>query len=219
MRWTLLIPAKALPAAKSRLAAMSDDPEGHRRLVEAIRADTIAATRSVPAVARVLVVTDVGVPGPELVVQMAPGLNAAIREAAAVAAGSWPQDGIAALVGDLPALRPDELSTALDAAATVPAAFVPDRDGTGTTLLTATPGHALRPEFGPGSAARHRRRSTPLDAGPGLRHDVDTADDLRAAAAELGVGPATGDVLAQVLDHSAPRDVTVRSPCIGMIPE
>lgn len=199
MQWTVVIPVKALPAAKSRLVGMTADAESHRRLVDAIRRDTIDAARAGEGVARVMLVSDVGSPATgtdaSVLVQSSPGLNAAVREAAAHAAHWWPADGVAALVGDLPALRPEELSAVLRAAAASPTAFVADADGTGTTVLTATPGHALRPAFGVGSAARHARSATALPAGPGLRHDVDTAEDLRAAAAELGVGPATAQVL------------------------
>jgi 2-phospho-L-lactate guanylyltransferase len=191
VRWTVLIPAKSLPGAKSRLVAATADPARHRELVEAIRADTVAAAHAAAPVARVVLVLDR--PGPSAgltFVQTAPGLNAALAEAAADAAARWPADGIAALVGDLPAVRPDELAAALDAAAAHERAFVRDADGTGTTLLTAAPQVSLSPAFGAGSAARHERVAAELAAGPGLRHDVDTPDDL-AAAAGLGLGPAT----------------------------
>lgn len=203
VQWTVVIPAKALPEAKSRLLPASADLAAHRRLVEAIRADTTAAARAATGVARVLLVTDR--PGPDgAFVQTRPGLNAALAEAAEHAASSWPADGIAALVGDLPALRADELAEALAAAAAVQRAFVPDALGSGTTLLTVAPGTDLGPEFGPGSAARHGAHAVALAAGPGLRQDVDTADDLEAAA-EVGFGPATRTAL-------APQSVTVRSP-------
>jgi 2-phospho-L-lactate guanylyltransferase len=126
-------------------------------------------------------------------VQTRRGLNAALAEAAEHAVHRWPADGVAALVGDLPALRPAELATALAAATEHPQSFVPDAAGTGTTLLAATPGSSLRPAFGLDSAARHTAWAVPLDAAPGLRHDVDTAADLRSAAA-LGLGPATSAV-------------------------
>jgi 2-phospho-L-lactate guanylyltransferase len=90
-------------------------------------------------------------------------------------------------------VRPDELAAALDAAAAHPSAFVPDQPGTGTTLLTARPGTDLDPRFGEGSAARHRAIAAELAAGAGLRHDVDNAEDL-AAAAEVGLGPRTAAV-------------------------
>ncbi|MDT4921179.1 MAG: 2-phospho-L-lactate/phosphoenolpyruvate guanylyltransferase [Pseudonocardiales bacterium] len=201
-----MLPVKALPAAKSRLLPAVTDPEQHRVLVEAVRDDTLAAARAADGVARVLVVTDrrPDRPGrpklpelpdlPDLLVQTRPGLNAALAEAAAHAASRWPADGVVALVGDLPALRPAELAAALAEAAGHDRSFVPDAPGTGTTMLAARPGTPLGPAFGPDSAARHAAVAVALPGGPGLRFDVDTAADLRAAA-ELGLGPATAAVL------------------------
>jgi 2-phospho-L-lactate/phosphoenolpyruvate guanylyltransferase len=189
-----VIPAKALPEAKSRLLPGTAGPEAHRRLVEAIRADTMAAARAAEGAARILVVSDR--PGvPDALVQTRPGLNAALAEAGEYAARRWPDAGVAALVGDLPALRPEALAAALRAAAAHERAFVADAAGTGTTLLAARPGSALRPAFGPDSAARHALVAAALDAAPGLRHDIDTAEDLLSAT-ELGLGPATRAVLA-----------------------
>jgi 2-phospho-L-lactate guanylyltransferase len=194
VRWTVLIPAKSLPEAKSRLADSIEDPAAHGRLVLAIRADTISAAKRAPNVARVLAVVDrdgADVPGADVVlVQSEPGLNPALREAAAYAALSWPDDGVAALVGDLPALVPADLADALSLAALSPRAFVADADSTGTTLLTSVPGVALEPAFGQRSATRHVKIATALVGAPGLRQDVDTEMDLTRAI-ELGVGPET----------------------------
>jgi 2-phospho-L-lactate guanylyltransferase len=209
VRWTVVIPVKGLPAAKSRLLPASVDAAAHRTLVEAIRADTVTAARAADPVARIVLVSDQPRPGTDVLVQTRPGLNAALAEAATHAARSWPADGVAALVGDLPALRSDELADALRAAAHYPRAHVPDAAGSGTTLLTAIPGIALEPSFGPGSAARHGRHSVPIEGRPGLRHDVDTADDLAAAGA-LGVGAATAAVLAR-------SSVTQRHPERGIV--
>jgi 2-phospho-L-lactate/phosphoenolpyruvate guanylyltransferase len=193
MRWTVLVPLKSLPAAKSRLASTlgaDGRPHLHAALVEAMRADVLRAARATPQVARVLVVSDQ--PGAGDLAQRSPGLNGALRDGAEYSSAHWPADGIAALVGDVPALHPEELAAALDSAAQHAAAFVPDAAATGTTLLTARPGTPLTPEFGAGSAHRHGRHAAALhDAGAGLRQDVDTAADLDAALA-LGVGPATG---------------------------
>lgn len=195
----MLIPTKSLPEAKSRLLGAVPD---HARLVLAIRADTIAAARAAAGVARIVVVTDRPAAAGEdrIFVQAKPGLNAALDEAAVFAAANWPQDGIAALVGDLPALRPPELADALTAAANHPHAYVPDHIGMGTTLLTAAPQQPLQPSFGAGSAARHAGSAAGIAAGAGLRADVDTAADL-AAAITLGVGPETRTVLSA---HGAP---------------
>jgi 2-phospho-L-lactate/phosphoenolpyruvate guanylyltransferase len=142
-------------------------------------------------------------------------LNAALLRGAAVAARRWPGTGLAALTADLPALRPAELATALRAAghgipaaefvpgaAFVPAAaFVPDAAGVGTTLYAVPPTGEFRPMFGGASRARHAGAGAAelaLDGIAGLRQDVDTADDLRAAVA-LGVGPRTAEVAAELL--------------------
>jgi 2-phospho-L-lactate guanylyltransferase len=192
VRWTVLIPVKSLPGAKSRLLGASADVPAHHRLVLAMRADTIAAARDAAGVARVVLVVDRPVPegGPPVFVQTRAGLNEGLAEAAADATRRWPDDGVAALVADLPALRAEELATALAAAESHERAFVPDAAGTGTTLLAARAGSELRPRFGPGSALRHARLATRLDAGAGLRRDVDTAEDLRALDRRT-LGPAT----------------------------
>lgn len=209
MQWTVLIPAKSLPTAKSRLAPVSADAAAHRRLVQAIRRDTADSAAAAQGVARVVLVVDHGTPRPDTIVQSVPGLNPAISEAADHAAQRWPADAIAILVGDLPALRPGELAAALAAAAGHDRTFVADRHGTGTTLLTARPGASLRPAFGAGSAAAHACDAVRLEAGPGLRHDVDTAEDLHAAA-EFGLGPATSAALARA-------DLVLSSPCPGIM--
>jgi 2-phospho-L-lactate guanylyltransferase len=123
------------------------------------------------------------------------GLNAALRHGAAFAARRWPGTGLAALTADLPALRPAELAAALRAAAAAPAAaaFVPDAARVGTTLYAVRPGTEFRPRFGGASAARHTASGAvelDLNGLAGLRRDVDTADDLRAALI-LGAGPRT----------------------------
>jgi 2-phospho-L-lactate guanylyltransferase len=195
VQWTVIIPVKALPNAKSRLAAASPDDAVHARLVTAMRRDTARAARNAATVARVLIVADrSGDPTADLV-QTLPGLNEGLSEAASFAAQRWPADGIAALVGDLPALRSQELAAALADAADHPRAFVADAAETGTTLLTARPGVPLRPAFGRSSAARHARHAVPLPGAPGLRTDVDTVEDLSQAEL-LGFGLSTRSVTA-----------------------
>lgn len=135
-------------------------------------------------------------------------LNAALRHGAAVAARRWPGTGLAALTADLPALSPGELATALlrtasggAAGAPARAAFVPDAAGIGTTLYAVPPGGEFRPLFGGASRARHTAAGAvelELDGLTGLRRDVDTPDDLRAALA-LGTGPRTTALAAELL--------------------
>jgi 2-phospho-L-lactate guanylyltransferase len=130
-------------------------------------------------------------------------LNAALRHGAAVAARRWPGTGLAALTADLPALSPAELSAALRSAGAAPgrAAFVPDAAGVGTTLYAVAPGGEFRPLFGGASRARHAAAGAvqlEFDDMAGLRRDVDTPDDLRAALT-LGAGPRTAALAAKLL--------------------
>ncbi|MBM7805525.1 2-phospho-L-lactate guanylyltransferase [Geodermatophilus bullaregiensis] len=202
MRWSLVVPAKRLGAAKTRLRPLTGGPADgglHAELVLALLADTVAAARACPAVADVVVVTDderaaatVRALGARTVPDVPDrGLNPALVHGARTAATG----AVAALSSDLPALRPAELAAALAAAAAVPRCFVADAAGTGTTLLAAA-GVPLDPRFGRGSAAAHAATGAAALAGdwPGLRRDVDTPADLTAAVV-LGVGPATAALL------------------------
>jgi 2-phospho-L-lactate guanylyltransferase len=198
--WSVVIPAKRLALAKTRLRPVTAGPGGtaHAELVLALLADTVAAAVDCPRVGRVLVVTDdpaaretVRALGASTVGDEPDrGLNPALEHGARSAGGP----AVAALSSDLPALRPEELAAALAAAEAAPRCFVADADGTGTTLLTAL-GVPLDPRFGTGSAAAHRSSGAlPLSGEwPGLAQDVDTEAALRAAL-HLGVGPSTAAI-------------------------
>ncbi len=210
LTWSLVIPVKVLAQAKSRLTGLA----GQRRaeFALAMAADTVEAAVRAETVAAVLVVTDdpeVRAIAAELGATVladtpAGGLNEALAHGAAYSQDRWPERGRAGLAGDLPALRSRELTVALAAAARLQTAFVPDADGTGTTLYAAVPGAQFRPQFGPASRERHLATgAVEIGAGEigageigageigtglaGLRRDVDTIEDLRAAA-KIGLG-------------------------------
>jgi len=212
VRWSVVVPVKRLPVAKTRLrGVLAGVP--HDALALALALDTVraalAALAAVPAPAagpgRVVVVSSdqragsaLRALGAVVVPDVAEaGLNAALAHGAQAARDLDPAGGVASLSADLPALRPGELGAALSAAADHPRALVSDAAGTGTTLLTAAPGWPLAPRYGPGSRAAHRAGGAVELPGawPSLRRDVDTATDL-AAARELGVGPALSALLA-----------------------
>ncbi|MFE9745582.1 2-phospho-L-lactate guanylyltransferase [Saccharothrix saharensis] len=194
----LVVPVKTLERAKSRLVgARLDRPA----LALAFALDTISA--ALPAVRHVLAITDdpaviaelrtLGVesaPGPE-------GLNESLRFGFGLLRSRDPDSVVGALQADLPALRTRELVAAL--ATAHGRSFCPDRQGTGTTLLLSAPGGDLDPSFGPDSAAAHTASgATPLlGPWPSLRHDVDTAEDLRRAA-DLGLGRHTSATVTPV---------------------
>jgi 2-phospho-L-lactate guanylyltransferase len=216
--WTVVIPVKAPAGAKTRLAAAVPSVE-REALARAFALDTIAAVLAARSVARVVVVGDdpelAG--GAEFLAEPAEGprgLTAAIAYGIAHAARSLrvskgaesstlrPAQGaganVAVLLGDLPALAPEELDAALEAASRHPLAFVRDADGTGTTLATASAGVHLAPHFGVDSAARHAAAGfVELAASAGLRRDVDTIDALAEALA-LGAGPLTRAAAAEI---------------------
>ncbi len=198
--WVVLVPVKTLAEAKSRLSPVGDRAD----LALAFAQDTIAAAARV---ARVVVVSDdprveslarelgaaaVG-QGP------VPGLNAALRHGADAVRRDGSSTALAALAGDLPALRDEELARALAAAGTHRRSFVSDAEGTGTTLLLAAPGAPLDPAFGRRSRAAHRAGGAvelTLAGIPGLRRDVDDEVGLWDAR-RLGVGAATRVELAR----------------------
>ena len=130
------------------------------------------------------------------------GINAALRYGA-TALGLGGGRHLAAVQADLPALRPAELAAALRGAQRWEQAFVADVSGSGTTLYATRAAAQFAPRFGPGSAARHRESAAELllDV-PTLRRDVDTIDDLWAAA-RLGVGPCTAALLPNISPTSA----------------
>lgn len=217
----LIVPVKALARAKSRLRGAADDGLGdsaaHARLTLALARDTVAAATAAHRVHRVVVVSSdprvasvlaadgatVLAEGPE---HRGPiGLNAALEHAARIVRDAGTDRPLGALPADLPALRAEELDNALSRAlalfveANARQVFCVDAEGDGTTLLVSAAHAELRPRFGGRSAAAHAAGgAVRLDGSwPGLRRDVDTAADLRDAAA-MGLGPATSAVLATV---------------------
>ena len=68
-------------------------------------------------------------------------------------------------------------------------------------MYSAVPGVAFRPMFGGASRARHAASGAvelSLDGVPGLRRDVDTPEDLRAAVM-LGAGFRTAALAEELL--------------------
>lgn len=200
--WSLIVPVKQTAVAKSRLVGLGDLLR--RDLALAFALDTVTAALGCPDVEEVVVVTNDGHVR-ELVAPLGArvlldepdaGLNPALESAAAAVRHRTPAARLAVMSADLPAIRASDLSLAL-AAAPGGRWFVPDRSGSGTTMLGVPAGIELRPAFGPGSRAAHRASGATEVGGHELlrlRLDVDTVADL-GAAVELGVGVETTTVL------------------------
>ncbi|MDN5893188.1 MAG: 2-phospho-L-lactate guanylyltransferase, partial [Nocardioides sp.] len=198
--FTALVPVKSPTVGKSRLATMPD--EQRIALATAFALDTFHAALEASAVGAVIVVTDdfrladvARKGGCEVLPDGVTGdLNGSLVQAAHEAVRRQPSYGIAALCADLPALRHDELTAALEMVPEDGPAFVADVAGTGTTFYATRSIEWFTPAFGPGSCAAH------TDAGalslPGelasLRQDVDEAGDLGRAMV-LGLGSHTRD--------------------------
>jgi 2-phospho-L-lactate guanylyltransferase len=198
----VVIPVKPPGVGKTRLVGVP--AEQRVALAGAFAIDTVTACLASGGIARVLVTTNdarfaamlTGL-GAEACPDGGSGLNQALVQAAAEASRRWPGLRPVALCADLPALRPEELTSAL-ASITDPTAYVADAAGTGTTLYTASYAD-FAPRFGAGSAASHAAAGACPVPGElaGLRQDVDDLVGLQAAIA-LGVGSATRRALAEV---------------------
>ena len=197
-----LVPLRGLEDAKTRLGAELD-PEERMELVIAMSTRTLTATRDAPGIrGTVLVTADPAAAalaealGAVTLVQRLPGLNAALREARAIALDRG-ATAVLVLPIDLPAISAAEIRALLleGAAQASPGRplvlAVPDRHGSGTNALLVSPPAAIEPAFGEGSFAAHRAAATAAGAvfvrhaGP-LTLDVDTSADLLAAEAATG---------------------------------
>ena len=198
-RYAVLVPVKRPAVAKTRMADLGD--EARRDLATAFAVDTVDAALACPAVASVLAVTDDHVLARFLAERGADvipdatshDLNATLVQAAAEMHRRDPRAGLVALCADLPAMRPDELLTALEASAPDRMSFVADLDLVGTTTVVAPDVELFHPSFGHGSRRQHIEAGafeiTGIDV-PGLRRDVDDRRSL-GEALRLGVGART----------------------------
>ncbi len=189
--WVFVVPVKGSTDAKSRFG-----PGDNSELALAMALDTVEVALTA---GRVIVVTGDATPFAALGALGVPdpgrGLNAAIASGSDHAGLATSR---AVLLADHPALTPTELAEVLAAAARHPLAFVADAEGEGTALTAAAPGVPHVPLFGPASAASHRAagyvelgarasagEGPSRAAWPGLRRDVDTAEQL-AGLTHLG---------------------------------
>jgi 2-phospho-L-lactate guanylyltransferase len=197
-RYAVLVPVKPPAVGKTRLGDLGD--RGRTDLASAFAADTVAAVLACDLVSRVLVVTDDHVlagalagSGVEVIPDGTADLNGTLVQAAAEMHRRDPELRLAALCADLPALRPEELATALAATDGTRMSFVADEERVGTTAVIAPSIETFRPAFGPGSRREHLAAGAhevdEVDV-PTLRRDVDDPANL-VEAMRLGVGPRT----------------------------
>lgn len=211
--WSVLVPVKRLPVAKTRLAL----PEAARAdLALAMACDVVRAALDCPAVTDVVVISDdsraraavLALGASVLDDEPDAGLNPALSHGFRTVRAAAPGAGVAVVSSDVPGATPAELTVVLSAASGHERAFLADLSGTGTTVLTAGAGAELEPHYGPGSAAAHEacgHRRLAVSA-PGLSCDVDTVEDLVAvlSQADRRAAPHTRAVADRLGIHPAP---------------
>lgn len=205
MTVTAVVPVKRLARAKSRLRLPADQREA---LAFAFALDTLDALTASPVVAATLVVTSDPVVASELrrmgiavVPDDTAGLHGAVQAGIEAATRRWPGSGVSVVPADLPSLRPADVAAVVHLAADTAGAFVPDHEGTGTTIVVHPRGRPAATRYGSGSAARHSALGLVAlaDAPVRARHDVDTLEDLDVALT-LGVGPRTAAAVATLTE-------------------
>ena len=235
MRTAAILPVKRFSAAKQRLGA-SVGEEARAELARAMVADVLGALGRAASLQLLIVVTD----EPSVAVA-ARGQGALVLpdtadagQSAAVEIGvrhalAEGIERVLCVPGDCPALDTRELERLLRpgrgggedqgrGASKAEVVIVPDRHGTGTNGLLLTPPDAIRPSFGPGSAARHRALARAAGASwrferlPSLLLDIDTGEDLAALRERLaGTGSSAMQTRAVLGRDERPRVLSICS--------
>jgi 2-phospho-L-lactate guanylyltransferase len=185
-----VIPVRATPDSKSRLAAVLDAP-ARARLVDAMLDRVIAAARGARIVAEVCTIGSARAGVIELA-EPGGGLNAAATAALAQVARRGATRAIL-VHADLPHITPRDLEL-LAAAPPGGITIAPDRHGTGTNAISLPLPQAehFAFAFGPDSFARHaseaQRHGLKIAEvrSPGLACDIDEPADLADIADLLG---------------------------------
>ncbi|GAB7004908.1 2-phospho-L-lactate guanylyltransferase [Nocardioides sp. AN3] len=193
-RPVLLVPQKDLAKAKGRMSLAAPR---RRELAVAMLRNTVTAAQAAN-VRQVVVVLDNPHDEHEIAdldaLAFSPGtygMNPSLSAAEELVRMLWGHVPLVVVPTDLPLITTSLVDRALRRAAGDERAFIPDRSGTGTTLLFAGPAAPLRPAYGLGSAVAHERQGARriLDEDlERLRHDVDNVSDLHAAQLRLEHG-------------------------------
>jgi 2-phospho-L-lactate guanylyltransferase len=190
--WSI-VPVKPFTEAKTRLRQVLSDEE-RSTFARAMLAGTLSVVGQVSEICQTLVVSRdpaalraAGELGARPLLEAAPGLNAALREATEAAI----REGAAAILvlpADLPLLAAEDVRALVDLGSPPPVIVVaPDRLGRGTNALLVSPPALIEYSFGDESFRQHVARAEASGARleicdrPGLRLDVDGPDDLTLA--------------------------------------
>lgn len=209
--WTAIIPVKHWALAKLRLGVSKE----HRfELARAFSLDVLRCVVDTPGIGQVIVVTTepefqarARISGAVILndrpLLSSDPLNDAVRLGRSWALVNAPAGRTVVIPADLASLTTDALTETLGRMSEYETSFVPDGDGSGTTLLSAATPRLLRPVYGTDSAHRHIVAGiVPIgDVDPRVSRDVDTVFDL-SCALELGLGAETTLVTRRTLGLS-----------------
>jgi 2-phospho-L-lactate guanylyltransferase len=235
VRTAAILPVKRFRAAKQRLGA-SVGEEARSELARAMVADVLGALARSTSLQLLIVVTDepsvavaAGGQGALVLADTADAGQSAAVEIGVRRALAEGVERVLCVPGDCPALDARELERLLRpggggsedrgrGASKAEVVIVPDRHETGTNGLLLTPPDAIRPSFGPGSAARHRALARAAGANwrferlPSLLLDIDTGEDLAALRERLaGTGSAAMQTRAVLGRDERPRVLSICS--------
>lgn len=193
--WTV-IPVKASPESKSRLAKVLD-AEARTALVDAMLARVVDAASRATNISRVCLLGPSREGQPEelmLLAEPGGGLNAAVQSALAEVARRG-AGRVVFIAADLPLVSTQELEL-LAAAPAGEIAIASDRHGTGTNAISLPLPEAkgFSFAFGPDSFAKHQAEAGRLGLkveeirSRGLARDIDEPADLPDAAELLKQG-------------------------------
>jgi len=159
----VLIPAKALSVAKTRLGKRFSDAQ-RRALARAMYLDVLEAALAARSPDRVAVVSSEAemlstareMGAIALDERFPRGLNAAVKFATAHLAAAGARE-LAVVLSDIPLVTPDDIDAMFEAAQAKARCVVltPSREGTGTNMVLRRPPDVIKTRFGPRSLARH----------------------------------------------------------------
>lgn len=185
MSFWALVPVKARAAGKQRLATVLDEA-GRVRLVRAMLAHVLEVLRGCRELGGIAVLTPDPQALPAGIVWLADAagdMNGAVQAGLTALAARGARHA-AVISADLPQLTSSEVEALLLAGCEHAIALASDRHGRGTNALALSLPARFKPQFGPGSLARHLEQARELSLSaaqlslPGLAFDIDEPEDL-----------------------------------------
>ncbi len=182
----VIVPAKPLESALSRLSTVLDGP-ARTAIQQAMLIDVLCAAGDLTTTVTV-VTADPTVAalatayGAAVVEEGTPagGIDAAVAQGIAATGGGR----VLVVMGDLPLATGEDLDALVRAAPDHGVAIARSADGTGTNAMVLTPAGVVATSFGPGSLERHRAEARRRAVAcvertiDGLALDIDTPRDL-----------------------------------------